>query len=111
MTGFLLQNLCRYGAGKVSSGANVDGAPLPEDAEENGKEEEVGEFGFHTLVGPFVCVVSSNLYVYLPTKSMPYQPLLYILLVMTKMCLGPVQVLQHQAIFDKYQSPCTRLVH
>ena len=43
--------LCRYGAGKVSSGANVDGAPLPEDVEENGKEEEVGEFGFHTLVG------------------------------------------------------------
>ena len=42
--------LCRYGAGKVSSGANVDGAPLPEDVEENGKEEEVGEFGFHTLV-------------------------------------------------------------
>lgn len=39
----------RYGAGKVSSGANVDGAPLPEDVEENGKEEEVGEFGFHTL--------------------------------------------------------------
>lgn len=34
----------------MSSGANVDGAPLPEDAEENGKEEEVGEFGFHTLV-------------------------------------------------------------
>ena len=46
-----LINICRYGAGKVSSGANVDGAPLPEDAEENGKEEEVGEFGFHTLVG------------------------------------------------------------
>jgi len=40
----------RYGAGKVSSGANVDGAPLPEDVEENGKEEEIGEFGFHTLV-------------------------------------------------------------
>ena len=40
----------RYGAGKVSSGANVDGAPPPEDFEENGKEEEVGEFGFHTLV-------------------------------------------------------------
>ena len=40
----------RYGAGKVSAGANVDGAPLPEDAEEGGKEEEVGEFGFHTLV-------------------------------------------------------------
>ena len=37
----------------MSSGANVDGAPLPEDVEENGKEEEVGEFGFHTLVGPF----------------------------------------------------------
>lgn len=41
---------CRYGAGKVSSGANVDGAPAPEEFEENGKEEEVGEFGFHTLV-------------------------------------------------------------
>lgn len=41
---------CRYGAGKVSAGANVDGAPLPEDAEEGGKEEEVGEFGFNTLV-------------------------------------------------------------
>ncbi|KAL0026074.1 hypothetical protein WJX79_007057 [Trebouxia sp. C0005] len=39
----------RYGAGKVSSGANVDGAPAPEEFEENGKEEEVGEFGFHTL--------------------------------------------------------------
>ena len=43
--------VCRYGAGKVSSGANVEGAPLPEDIEENGKEEEVGEFGFNTLVG------------------------------------------------------------
>ncbi len=43
-------HLCRYGAGKVSSGANVDGAPAPEEFEENGKEEEVGEFGFHTLV-------------------------------------------------------------
>ncbi len=34
----------------MSSGANVDGAPAPEEFEENGKEEEVGEFGFHTLV-------------------------------------------------------------
>lgn len=42
--------LRRYGAGKVSAGANVDGAPLPEDPEEGGKEEEVGEFGFNTLV-------------------------------------------------------------
>ena len=50
---------CRYGAGKVSAGANVDGAPLPEDAEEGGKEEEVGEFGFNTLVNLFF--YSSNL--------------------------------------------------
>ena len=47
----------RYGAGKVSSGANVYGAPLPEDVEENGKEEEVGEFGFHTLVRPILASV------------------------------------------------------
>lgn len=54
--------MCRYGAGKVSSGANVDGAPLPEDAEENGKEEEVGEFGFHTLVGLCSIMSASNPY-------------------------------------------------
>ena len=50
--------VCRYGAGKVSSGANVDGTPLPEDVEENGKEEEVGEFGFHTLVHVSLCNLS-----------------------------------------------------
>ena len=70
----MLPTLCRYGAGKVSSGANVDGAPLPEDVEENGKEEEVGEFGFHTLVGPLVCLACRNLCVCvcLPIESMPH---------------------------------------
>ena len=53
--------VCRYGAGKVSSGANVEGAPLPEDIEENGKEEEVGEFGFNTLVGLPVIDWSSSI--------------------------------------------------
>lgn len=80
--------MCRYGAGKVSSGANVDGAPLPEDVEENGKEEEVGEFGFHTLVGPLVCLACGNLFVRLPVKSMPYHQFLPILLVVLKMCMG-----------------------
>lgn len=54
-------HFCRYGAGKVSSGANVDGAPAPEEFEENGKEEEVGEFGFHTLVRLLVFVPKQQL--------------------------------------------------
>ena len=54
--------MCRYGAGKVSAGANVDGAPLPEDPEDGGKEEEVGEFGFNTLVcRPLVTACASAL--------------------------------------------------
>lgn len=84
VSGCSVANLCRYGAGKVSSGANVDGAPLPEDVEENGKEEEVGEFGFHTLVGPSNCLACSNTIVHLPVKPMPYPPLLYL----AKTCMG-----------------------
>lgn len=106
----LLPTLCRYGAGKVSSGANVDGAPLPEDVEENGKEEEVGEFGFHTLVGLSVCLACSNLNVHLPVKPMPYHPSPDILLVMSKRAwVSSVQTWQQQAIPDKSQSPCILL--
>ena len=45
---------CRYGAGKHSAGADVDGAPVAmEEVEENGVEDdEDGDFGFHTMVRP-----------------------------------------------------------
>lgn len=39
----------------------MEGAPPPEDFEENGKEEEVGEFGFHTLVSS-LSLPSATLY-------------------------------------------------
>lgn len=106
-------NSCRYGAGKVSSGANVDGAPLPEDVEENGKEEEVGEFGFHTLVGPLrlsqphvfshqALCVTQQVYAIYPS---------HIILDILKMCMGAfqeqvLQQQQQQEIIDKQESLC-----
>ena len=95
----------------MSSGANVDGAPLPEDVEENGKEEEVGEFGFHTLVGPFrlsqphvflyqALCVTQQIYAISPS---------HILLDSLKMCMCAFQeqvLQQQQAVTDKQESLC-----